>query len=175
MLKDIFETARNSHHGDVEAAPRTMSRRESFCRRLVAAGGVLLGKTATVGISPWRTILGHTVLAGAQPVEPGAFTGGFLLRLRCGDKPAGFAPATLGSEHRRFDPRAGRGLRHRFLKPAYGLVSRRGVIPNCFSHDHAGPLAWTSEDLAILMQVIAGHDPKYRLRQGAGSGFTPRR
>ena len=45
------------------------------------------------------------------------------------------------------------------LKPTYGLVSRRGVIPNCFSHDHAGPLAWTTEDVAILLQVIAGHDP----------------
>ena len=46
------------------------------------------------------------------------------------------------------------------MKPTYGLVSRRGVIPNCFSHDHAGPLAWTTEDVAILMQIIAGHDPE---------------
>jgi aspartyl-tRNA(Asn)/glutamyl-tRNA(Gln) amidotransferase subunit A len=39
-------------------------------------------------------------------------------------------------------------------------VSRRGVLPNCFSQDHAGPLAWTTEDVAILLQAIAGHDPE---------------
>jgi aspartyl-tRNA(Asn)/glutamyl-tRNA(Gln) amidotransferase subunit A len=46
------------------------------------------------------------------------------------------------------------------LKPTYGRVSRRGILPNCFSHDHAGPLAWTSRDLALIMRVIAGHDPR---------------
>jgi aspartyl-tRNA(Asn)/glutamyl-tRNA(Gln) amidotransferase subunit A len=44
------------------------------------------------------------------------------------------------------------------LKPTYGLVSRVGVIPNCFSHDHAGPMAWTTEDVAILLQTVAGYD-----------------
>jgi aspartyl-tRNA(Asn)/glutamyl-tRNA(Gln) amidotransferase subunit A len=73
---------------------------------------------------------------------------------------AGFAPATLGSDTGGSirGPAAACGIAG--LKPTYGLVSRRGVIPNCFSHDHAGPLAWTCEDLAILMQVIAGHDPE---------------
>ena len=46
------------------------------------------------------------------------------------------------------------------LKPTYGRVSRRGIVPNCFSHDHAGPLAWTSRDLALILTVIAGHDPR---------------
>src|SRR5260370_4518669 len=46
------------------------------------------------------------------------------------------------------------------LKPTYGLVSRHGVIPNSFSLDHCGPLAWTVEDCAIMLQAIAGHDSK---------------
>ena len=46
------------------------------------------------------------------------------------------------------------------LKPTYGLVSRRGVYPNSFSFDHVGPMAWTSEDCAIILQAIAGHDPR---------------
>jgi aspartyl-tRNA(Asn)/glutamyl-tRNA(Gln) amidotransferase subunit A len=73
---------------------------------------------------------------------------------------AGFAPATFGSDTGGSirGPAAACGIAG--LKPTYGLVSRRGVIPNCFSHDHAGPLAWTAEDVAILMQVIAGHDPE---------------
>lgn len=45
------------------------------------------------------------------------------------------------------------------LKPTYGLVSRRGVLPNTFSFDHCGPMAWTVEDCALMLQVVAGHDP----------------
>lgn len=45
------------------------------------------------------------------------------------------------------------------LKPTYGRVSRRGVYPLCWSMDHVGPLARTVTDAALLLQVIAGHDP----------------
>src|SRR6516165_10733180 len=43
---------------------------------------------------------------------------------------------------------------------AYGLVSRAGVYANSFTFDHAGPMTWTVEDCAIILQAIAGHDPK---------------
>ena len=46
------------------------------------------------------------------------------------------------------------------LKPTYGLVSRFGVYTNSFSYDHAGPMTWSVEDCAIMLQAIAGHDPK---------------
>ena len=45
------------------------------------------------------------------------------------------------------------------LMPSYGLVSRRGVIPNSFTFDHCGPLAWTAEDCGLLLDVLAGFDP----------------
>lgn len=45
------------------------------------------------------------------------------------------------------------------LKPTYGLASRRGVMPLSWSLDHVGPMARTVEDVAILLQAIAGHDP----------------
>lgn len=45
------------------------------------------------------------------------------------------------------------------LKPTYGRVSRRGVLPLSWSLDHAGPLARTVEDAAIVLQAIVGHDP----------------
>lgn len=45
------------------------------------------------------------------------------------------------------------------LKPTYGLVSRAGVAPAAFSLDHIGPMAWSAEDCAIMLQVLAGHDP----------------
>jgi aspartyl-tRNA(Asn)/glutamyl-tRNA(Gln) amidotransferase subunit A len=46
------------------------------------------------------------------------------------------------------------------LKPSYGRVSRRGVFPLSYSLDHCGPLTRTVEDCAIMMQVLAGHDPQ---------------
>src|SRR5947199_218797 len=45
------------------------------------------------------------------------------------------------------------------IKPTYGLISRVGILPLAFSLDHAGPLAWTAEDNAIVLQAMAGHDP----------------
>jgi aspartyl-tRNA(Asn)/glutamyl-tRNA(Gln) amidotransferase subunit A len=48
------------------------------------------------------------------------------------------------------------------LKPTYGRVSRAGVTPLAWSLDHVGPMARTVEDLALILQVIAGHDPADR-------------
>jgi aspartyl-tRNA(Asn)/glutamyl-tRNA(Gln) amidotransferase subunit A len=46
------------------------------------------------------------------------------------------------------------------FKPTYGRVSRHGVIPLAWSLDHVGPLTRTVRDTALLMSVIAGHDPR---------------
>jgi aspartyl-tRNA(Asn)/glutamyl-tRNA(Gln) amidotransferase subunit A len=46
------------------------------------------------------------------------------------------------------------------IKPTYGLVSRAGVAPAAYSLDHVGPMAWTAEDCALLLQALAGHDPR---------------
>jgi aspartyl-tRNA(Asn)/glutamyl-tRNA(Gln) amidotransferase subunit A len=45
------------------------------------------------------------------------------------------------------------------LKPTYGLVGRAGIIPLSWSYDHAGPIAWTVEDCALLLDALAGYDP----------------
>jgi aspartyl-tRNA(Asn)/glutamyl-tRNA(Gln) amidotransferase subunit A len=45
------------------------------------------------------------------------------------------------------------------LKPTYGRISRRGVHPNTFSHDHCGPMTRTVEDCAIMLGASAGYDP----------------
>jgi aspartyl-tRNA(Asn)/glutamyl-tRNA(Gln) amidotransferase subunit A len=45
------------------------------------------------------------------------------------------------------------------IKPTYGRCSRAGVLPLSFTLDHTGPLAWTAEDCAMLLQAMAGHDP----------------
>jgi aspartyl-tRNA(Asn)/glutamyl-tRNA(Gln) amidotransferase subunit A len=46
------------------------------------------------------------------------------------------------------------------IKPTYGLVSRAGVAPAAYSLDHIGPMAWTTEDCALMLQALAGYDPK---------------
>jgi aspartyl-tRNA(Asn)/glutamyl-tRNA(Gln) amidotransferase subunit A len=46
------------------------------------------------------------------------------------------------------------------IKPTYGLCSRVGILPLAYSLDHAGPMAWTAEDCALLLQAMAGHDPE---------------
>jgi len=46
------------------------------------------------------------------------------------------------------------------IKPTYGRVSRRGMLPLSWSLDHAGPMAQTAEDAAIMLNAIAGYDPE---------------
>ena len=46
------------------------------------------------------------------------------------------------------------------LKPSYGRVSNSGVVPLAWSLDHVGPFTRTVKDSAIMLQAIAGYDPK---------------
>jgi aspartyl-tRNA(Asn)/glutamyl-tRNA(Gln) amidotransferase subunit A len=159
-LKDIFETAGIRTTAMSKLLANNVPTRDSFCQeKLVAAGGVLLGKTATWEFAHGGPSWDVLFPPARNPWNPGHSPAGSSSGSGAAIA-AGFAPATLGSDTGGSirGPAAACGIAG--LKPTYGLVSRRGVIPNCFSHDHAGPLAWTSEDLAILMQVIAGHDPE---------------
>ncbi len=61
------------------------------------------------------------------------------------------------------------------IKPTYGLVSRVGVLPLSFSMDHAGPLAWTVEDCALLLQAMAGAMPRSRSARQANEGAFARK
>jgi aspartyl-tRNA(Asn)/glutamyl-tRNA(Gln) amidotransferase subunit A len=46
------------------------------------------------------------------------------------------------------------------LKPTYGRVSTRGVVPLSWSLDHVGPICRTAEDAALILEAIAGYDPR---------------
>jgi aspartyl-tRNA(Asn)/glutamyl-tRNA(Gln) amidotransferase subunit A len=159
-LKDIYETAGIRTTAMSKLLADNIPTRDSCCQeKLVASGGVLLGKNATWefahGGPSWDILFPPARNPWNPAHSPAGSSSGSGAAVA-----AGFAPATLGSDTGGSirGPAAACGIAG--LKPTYGLVSRRGVIPNCFSHDHAGPLAWTSEDLAILMQIIAGHDPE---------------
>jgi aspartyl-tRNA(Asn)/glutamyl-tRNA(Gln) amidotransferase subunit A len=127
--------------------------------RLREAGAVTLGKLSmselAVGpfgdnahhgdaVTPWRA--GHCA---------GGSSSGSAVAVA-----AGLALGTLGSD-------TGGSIRLPAaccgvvgLKPTYGRVSRAGVMPLSWSMDHVGPLARTVEDAALLLGVIAGHDPR---------------
>lgn len=158
-LKDIFETRGIRTTAQSKLLADNVPDEDGFCQaRLANAGGVLLGKTATWefahGGPSWDVLFPPARNPWNPDYSPGGSSSGSGAAVA-----AGFAPATLGSDTGGSirGPAALCGLAG--LKPTYGRVSRRGVIPNCFSHDHVGPLAWTSEDVALLMGVIAGHDP----------------
>jgi aspartyl-tRNA(Asn)/glutamyl-tRNA(Gln) amidotransferase subunit A len=159
-LKDIYETAGIRTTAMSKLLADNVPARDSFCgEKLIGAGAVMLGKNATWefahGGPSWDVLFPPARNPWNRDYSPAGSSSGSGAAVA-----AGFAPATLGSDTGGSirGPAAANGIAG--LKPTYGLVSRRGVIPNCFSHDHAGPLAWTTEDVAILMQTIAGHDPE---------------
>jgi aspartyl-tRNA(Asn)/glutamyl-tRNA(Gln) amidotransferase subunit A len=127
-------------------------------RRWREAGAVMLGKLATHEFAwggpsfdlpwpparnPWNTEYftggsssgtGAAVAAGMILGGTGSDTGGSIR-----------APASLCGI-------AG-------IKPSYGLCSRTGVLPLSQSLDTTGPMAWTVEDCALLLDAMTGHDP----------------
>ena len=159
-LKDIYDTAGVRTTAMSRLLADNVPIRDARCQeKMAAAGGVLLGKNATWefahGGPSWDILFPPARNPWNRDHSPAGSSSGSAAAVA-----AGFSPATLGSDTGGSirGPAAACGIAG--LKPTYGLVSRRGVIPNCFTHDHAGPLAWTTEDVAILMQVIAGHDPE---------------
>ena len=157
-LKDIFDTAGIRTTAMSKLLADNVPVRDSACQeKLAAAGGILLGKNATWefahGGPSWDILFPPARNPWDRTCSPAGSSSGSAAAIA-----AGFAPATLGSDTGGSirGPAAACGIAG--LKPTYGLVSRRGVLPNCFSHDHAGPLAWTAQDVAILLQAIAGHD-----------------
>ena len=127
-------------------------------RRLDAAGAIDVGRLNMVEFA--LGITGHNAHTG-HPRNPWDTT-----RITGGSTSGGAAavaarliPATLGSDTGgsiRY-PAAACGILG--LKPTYGRVSRYGCMPLSYSLDHVGPLARSAEDLALMLQAIAGQDP----------------
>jgi aspartyl-tRNA(Asn)/glutamyl-tRNA(Gln) amidotransferase subunit A len=127
--------------------------------KLYAAGAVLMGKLATHEFAHGGPSFDLPWPPARNPWHTAHFTGGSSSGSAAAVA-AGFVYGALGSD-------TGGSIRTPAsycgvvgLKPTYGLVSRHGVIPNSFSLDHCGPLAWTVEDCAIMLQAIAGYDSK---------------
>jgi aspartyl-tRNA(Asn)/glutamyl-tRNA(Gln) amidotransferase subunit A len=127
--------------------------------KLYDSGAVLLGKLSTHEFAHGGPSFDLPWPAARNPWNREHATGGSSSGSGA-SVAAGLAPGSLGSDTGGSirNPAALCGLVG--LKPTYGLVSRSGVYTNSFSYDHAGPMTWTVEDCAIMLQAIAGHDPK---------------
>jgi len=157
-LKDLFETQ----------GVRTTAGSRVFARHIPEKDAVVVDKLKSAGaISVGKTNM-HEIALGLTNVNPhygtcknpwaldrvsGGSSGGSAVALA-----AGFCLGAMGSD-------TGGSIRVPSalcsvvgLKPTFGRVSLRGVIPLSWNLDHAGPMARSVLDVALLLQVIAGYD-----------------
>src|ERR1035437_5113670 len=157
-LKDLIDTA----GGRTTAASalyqdRISSHDAEVVRRLRHAGAVIIGKNNlhefAYGGSSLVSYFGDVHNPWDLGRIAGGSSGGSAAAVAAGLAYAAIGTDTAGSIR---EPAALCGCVG--LKPTYGRVSGRGVIPLSLSLDHVGPLAATVADAAIVLQAIAGYD-----------------
>ena len=126
-------------------------------RRLAAAGAVLIGKTNlhefAAGGTSATSYFGPVRNPWALDRNPGGSSGGSAAAVAAALCYAALGTDTGGSIR---TPSSNCGTVG--IKPTYGLVSIRGIIPLTFSLDHCGPITRTVRDAALVLQALAGYD-----------------
>ena len=159
-LKDLFDTAGvRTTAASALFADRVPQQDAEVVRRLKDAGAVLLGKLNMSEFAYSETSVVSHFGAIHNPWKldriAGGSSGGSSAAVAAGLCYGALGSDTGGSirEPAAFSNIVG-------LKPTYGRVSTRGVIPLSWSLDHVGPMTRTVTDTAILLQILAGYDPE---------------
>ena len=140
--------------------------------RLRNAGAVITGKTTTMEYAIGLPDPDKPFPVPRNPWDPAAWPGGSSSGTGAGVA-AGMFLGGLGTDTGGSIriPAAYCGITG--LKPTYGRVPRAGCLPLGFSLDHIGPMARSALDCALMLNVMAGHDPRDPAAQrGAPEDFT---
>lgn len=154
-LKDIYDVAgvRTTASSELRAGVPPASEDSAAAAGLRGAGAIIVGKTQTHEFA-YGMFTPQTHNPWSLDRSPGGSSGGSGAAVAARMGMGTMGTDTGGSVR---IPAALCGITG--LKPTYGRVSRRGIVPLSWSLDHAGPLARTVRDVALMMNAIAGHDP----------------
>jgi aspartyl-tRNA(Asn)/glutamyl-tRNA(Gln) amidotransferase subunit A len=157
-LKDLIDTAGvRTTSASALHRERVPSEDAEVVRRLRQAGAVMIGKNNlhefAYGGSSLVSYFGDVHNPWDRARIAGGSSGGSAVAVAAGLACAAIGTDTAGSIR---EPASLCGCVG--LKPTYGRVSSRGVMPLSFSLDHVGPLAANVADAAVVLQAIAGYD-----------------
>jgi amidase len=166
LIKDNVDTGdrMQTTAGSLALAGAPAARDAHLVTRLRDAGAVILGKT---NLSEWANIRSSRSTSGWS-ARGGLTRNPYALDRNASGSSSGSAvavaanlcAAAIGTETDGsiVSPASICGIVG--LKPTVGLVSRAGVVPISHTQDSAGPMARTVADAALLLQVLAGEDPR---------------
>ena len=161
IVKDNYDTVDMPTSGGSLALKNSVPPDDAFqVQRIRDAGAIIIAKSNLFefAFSPYETVSsalpGHTRNPYALNRVPAGSSGGTGASIA-----ANFAVVGLGTD-------TGNSIRgpssHNALvgiRSSMGLTSRDGIVPLYFDHDIGGPMARSVADAAIVLEVIAGHDP----------------
>lgn len=153
-IKDVIDTARMpTEYGSPLGRGRVPGQDAHLVARLRAAGAVIIGKTVTTELAfmqPSATRNPHDVTR-----SPGGSSSGSAAAVASGQVPLAVGTQTAGSVIR---PASYCGVVG--FKPSFGLIGRTGVLTQSPFLDTVGGFARSIRDAALLVEAMAGHDPR---------------
>lgn len=160
LVKDLYEMAgTKTTVGSKAFVDRQSTEDATSVRKLLDAGVVVLGKTNmnefAAGVSGTNAYFGDCHNPWALDRSPGGSSSGNGAALAAGIGFGGTSSDTGGSIR---VPASWCGIAG--IRPTYGLVSLNGLFPRAYSLDCAGPLARNVTDVAMMLDGMAGFDPK---------------
>ncbi|MBL8088791.1 MAG: Asp-tRNA(Asn)/Glu-tRNA(Gln) amidotransferase subunit GatA [Anaerolineales bacterium] len=159
-VKDLYDVKGIRTTGGSKFFENNIAKEDAFViQKIKKSGGIIIGKTNTHEIALGVTNNNPHFGACKNPWDitrtPGGSSGGSAVAVATGMSLAAIGTDTGGSIR---IPASLCGVVG--LKPTYGRVSLRGILPLSWNLDHAGPITRKVEDAALMLQVMGGYDEK---------------